>query len=88
MATPHKKEPNKYAKNANIEADTLPKTILSVIGMVLMLAGLAGIGLVFFKGGGVLSTIWDWLWEETSHLFVLPVAGVTLWLLNRMMSSK
>ena len=52
MAAPLKKEPNKYAKNADIKADTPVKTIISVVGMVLMLVGIAGIGLEFFKEGG------------------------------------
>ena len=87
MAAPHKKEPNKYAKNADIKADTLAKTLMSVAGMVLMLVGLAGIGMEFFKGDGILSSAWDWLWDDTSHLIAIPVAAVVLWFVNRMMSS-
>ena len=36
MAAPLKKEPNKYAKNADIKADTPLKTIISVVGARLL----------------------------------------------------
>ncbi len=87
MATPNKKEPNRYAKNADIQADTLLKTLASAGGLILMLVGIAGIATEFFKGGGVLTHIWDWLWSENSHLFAIPVVVGALWLMNRMMSS-
>jgi hypothetical protein len=87
MATPMKKEPNKYAKNANIKADTLPKTLASVAGMILMLIGIVGIGLEFFKDGGWLKTALAWLFESTTRMMFIPVIIFALWLVNRMMSS-
>ena len=87
MAAPLKKEPNKYAKNADIKADTPVKTIISVVGMVLMLVGIAGIGLEFFKEGGWLKTAIAWLFESTTRMMFIPVIIFVLWLLNRMMSS-
>ncbi len=88
MAAPLKKEPNKYAKNKDIQADTLLKTLSSVGGMALLVIGLIGIAMEFFKGDGVLSSIWDWLWEDTSHLIAIPVAAFAFWLFNRFLTSS
>ncbi|MEQ1600002.1 MAG: hypothetical protein ABL880_11630 [Methylotenera sp.] len=88
MAAPLKKEPNKYAKNKDIQADTLAKTLMSVGGMVLLAIGLIGIAMEFFKGDGVLSIIWDWLWEDTSHLIAIPAAAVAFWLFNRFLTAS
>ena len=68
MAAPLKKDPNKYAKNADIKADTALKTTISVVGMLLMLIGLVGIGLEFFKDGGWLKTAFAWLFESTTRM--------------------
>ena len=59
MVAPKKNEPNKYAKNADIEADSLVKTISSVAGLILVLVGL--IGIEFFQDGGWLKTALSWL---------------------------
>lgn len=87
MAAPQKKEPNRYAKNADIKADTLPKTLVSVAGMVLMLIGIAGIAMEFFKDEGWLKTALAWLFESTTRMMFIPVIIFVLWLFNRMMSS-
>lgn len=83
----YKKEPNRYAKNADIQADTLPKTLASVAGMVLMLIGIAGIATEFFKDEGWLKTALGWLFESTTRMLFIPVIIFVLWLANRMMSS-
>ena len=87
MAAPQKKDPNKYAKNADIQADTLVKTLASVGGLMLMLIGLAGIALEFFKDGGVLTKALSWLFDTSTHMMLIPVIVGVLWLMNRMMSS-
>ena len=87
MAAPQKKDPNKYAKNADIQADTLVKTLTSVGGLILMLIGLAGLGMEFFKDGGVLTKALSWLFDTTTHMMLIPVIIGLLWLMNRMMSS-
>lgn len=90
MAAPNnfKKEPNKYAKNADIQADTLLKTLSSVGGMALVLIGILGIALEFFKGDGILGSIWDWLWQDTSHLIAIPVVALVFWLFNRFLTAS
>jgi len=90
MAAPNnfKKEPNKYAKNADIKADTPLKTTLSFGGFALVIIGLLGIAMEFFKGDGILGSVWDWLWQDTSHLIAIPVAAIVLWLFNRWMTSS
>jgi hypothetical protein len=83
-----KKEPNKYAKNKDIQADTLLKTLSSVGGMLLLVIGLIGIAMEFFKGDGILGSIWDWLWEDMSHLMAIPAAAFAFWLFNRFLTSS
>jgi hypothetical protein len=87
MAAQQKKDPNKYAKNADIQADTLAKTLTSVGGLILMLIGLAGIAMEFFKDGGWLKSALGWLFDSTTHMMFIPVIFAALWLMNRMMSS-
>lgn len=87
MAAPKKNDPNKYAKNADIEADSLFKTLSSVGGLILVLIGLAGIAMEFFKDGGWLKTALSWLFDTTTHMMFIPVIIFACWLLNRVMSS-
>ncbi len=87
MAAPLKKEPNKYAKNADIKADTLSKTLLSVAGFGLMIIGIIGIAMEFFKDGGWLKSALGWLFDSTTHMMLIPVIIFVAWLLNRVMSS-
>ncbi len=83
-----KKEPNKYAKNADIQADTLLKTISSVGGLALVLIGILGIAMEFFKDGGWLKTALSWLFDSTQHMMFIPVIIFSLWLFNRWMTSS
>lgn len=87
MAAPQKKDPNKYSKNADIEADSTFKTLMSFGGMALLLLGLAGIAMEFFKDGGWLKTAFSWLFDSTTHMMFIPVIIFVLWLLNHFMSS-
>jgi hypothetical protein len=88
MAAPLKKEPNKYAKNKDIQADTLLKTLSSVGGILLVIIGLLGIAMEFFKENGLIGIIWNWLWEDTSHLIVVPVVIAAGWLFNLFLTSS
>lgn len=87
MAAPQKKDPNKYSKNADIEADTLLKTLSSLAGIILVFIGLAGVAMEFFKDDGWLKTALSWLFDSTTHMMFIPVIILVLWLLNRWMSS-
>ena len=88
MAAPLKKDPNKYAKNKDIQADTLLKTLSSLGGILLVLIGLVGIGLEFFKEGGWLKTAFAWLFESTTHMMLIPVIIIAGWLFNHFISSS
>jgi hypothetical protein len=88
MAAPLKKEPNKYAKNKDIQADTLLKTLSSVGGFLLVIIGLIGIGMEFFKDGGWLKTALAWLFESTTHMMFIPVIIFAAWLFNHFISSS
>lgn len=87
MAAPQKKDPNKYSKNADIQADSLLKTLTSLGGLVLVLIGLIGIAMEFFKDGGWLKTALSWLFDSTAHMMLIPVIVFVLWLLNRWTSA-
>ena len=88
MAAPLKREPNKYAKNKDIKADTLLKTLSSLAGILLVLIGLVGIGLEFFKEGGWLKTAFAWLFESTTHMMLIPVIIIAGWLFNHFISTS
>jgi len=90
MAAPnnYKKEPNKYAKNANIKADTPLKTMLSFGGFALVIIGLLGLAMEFFKDGGWLKTALSWLFDTTTHMMFIPVIIFTLWLFNNWMTTS
>ena len=88
MAGPLKKDVNKYSKNADIKADTLAKTLLSIGGIVLMLVGIAGIAMEFFKENGWLKIALKWIFETTTHMMVIPVIIFLLWLFNHWISSN
>ncbi|MFW5432255.1 MAG: hypothetical protein ACKE5M_01365 [Methylophilaceae bacterium] len=80
-------DPDKYQKNANIRADTPLQNVISVASMLLMIAGLVGIALEFFKGDGWLSNVFSYLFSSTGTMMLIPVIAVVLWLLNRWMSA-
>lgn len=51
-------DPNKYAKNQSITPESKLKTIKAVVSMLLMLLGLIGIAVEFFKpSGGVVALL-------------------------------
>jgi hypothetical protein len=90
MAAPnnYKKEPNKYAKNADIKADTPLKTMVSFGGFALVIIGLLGIAMEFFKDGGWLKTAFGWLFDTTTHMMFIPVIIFALWLFNNWMTTS
>ena len=87
-APPLKKEPNKYAKNADIKADTLLKTMSSAGGLLLVLIGLVGIAMELFSGGGWVGKAFKWLFDSTTHMMFIPVIIFALWLIDWFMSNQ
>jgi hypothetical protein len=56
--------------------------------MGLMIFGIIGIAMEFFKSDGLLSTLLSKLFQSTTTMLFIPVIIFVLWLLNRMMSSS
>lgn len=81
-------DPNKYAKNKDIKPESLLGNLAAVGKMGLMLVGIIGIAMEFFKSDGVLSTLLSKLFQSTTTMLFIPVIIFVLWLLNRMMSSN
>ena len=88
MATPLKKDPNKYAKNKDIQANSLLKILSSCGAILLVLIGLVGIGLEVFKEGGWIQTAFIWLFETTTHMMLIPVIIFAGWLFNHSISTS
>ncbi len=80
-------DPNKYKKNANIKPDTLMHTLTSVGSMLLMLLGIIGLAMEFFKENGLIGRVFGWLFDSTTHMMFIPVIILVLWLLNRWFSA-
>jgi hypothetical protein len=88
MAAPQKKDPNKYAKNAKIKAESPLQTVIVFVSFGLMIVGIVGIAVGFFKETGPLKSLLGWLFESTTHMLFIPVIIAVGWFLNRMMSSN
>ena len=81
-------DPNKYAKNKDIKPESLMSNLAAVGKMGLMIVGIIGIALEFFKSDGVLSILLSKLFQSTTTMLFIPVIIFVLWLLNRMMTSN
>lgn len=82
-----KTDPNKYIKNKDIQPESKLSVAAAIGRMGLMLIGIAGVAVEFFKDDGVLKEILGKLFESTSSMMMIPVIVLVLWLLNRWMSS-
>jgi cation transport ATPase len=80
-------DPNKYAKNAKIDPNSKVSTIMSIVSFLLMLIGLIGLGIEFFKDGGWLKSMVGRLFESTTGMLMIPVIIFAGWLFNRWTSS-
>lgn len=80
-------DPNKYAKNADIKADTLMQTVVSVGSMLLMFLGIIGLGMEFFKDDGMVGQLLSYLFQSTTTMLLIPLIALVLWVLNRMISA-
>jgi hypothetical protein len=80
-------DPNKYKENANIRADTLLQTLSSVASMALMLIGIIGIAIDFFKEDSWITKTFAYFFQSTNTMLLIPVVIFVFWLLNRWISS-
>ncbi len=83
MAGPQRNDPNKYSKNVNIKPESGMNNMLAIGRFILMIIGMIGLAIEFFKDDGWLKNGLSWLFQDTSHMVFIPVIVVALWLLNR-----
>lgn len=88
-AKPNSKvDPNKYLKNKDIVPEGKLGVLAAIGRMGLMLLGIVGIAMEFFRDDGWLKTALGKLFESTTTMMFIPVIVFALWLLNRWMSSE
>jgi hypothetical protein len=80
-------DPNKYAKNKDINPESKLSVLFAVVKMGLMLVGIAGLALELFQENGLFSRLMSKLFESTSTMMLIPVIIFAIWLLNRWFSS-
>lgn len=83
-----KQDPNKYLKNKDIKAESKTSVLFAVIRMGLILAGIAGLAMEFFKDGGLVTKTLSWLFDSGEHMLFIPVIIFALWLANRIISAE
>ncbi len=76
-------DPNKYRKNVNIKPESGLNNMLAIGRFILMVIGIIGLAIEFFKDDGWLKNVLGWLFQDTSHMAFIPVIVVVLWLINR-----
>ncbi|MGB4811758.1 MAG: hypothetical protein WBP13_04665 [Methylophilaceae bacterium] len=88
MAKPREKQdPNKYLKNKDIDAESKRSVLIAIIRMALVLSGIVGVAIELFKGGGLVTKTFSWLFDSGQHMLFIPVIIFALWLANRIISS-
>lgn len=80
-------DPNKYSKNADIKADSPMQNVVSVVSFLLVIAGLVGLAMEFFKEDGWVRSLFSYLFQSTNHMLLIPLIGFVLWLLNKFISA-
>lgn len=80
-------DPNKYSKNKDIKPESNISSMLAFGRMALMMVGIIGLSLELFRDDGWLKTGLSKLFESTTSMMLIPVIILSLWLLNRWMSS-
>jgi len=80
-------DPNKYKDNDKITPDTLLKTIISIVAMLLMVLGIVGLAMEAFKENNVFGQVFSYLFQSTQTMLLIPVVLFVLWLLNRFISA-
>lgn len=83
-----KKYETKYEKNENIRPDSLLKTLSSLGQFALVIVGLIGISVEFFRDNGILKQLLAKMFSTTTTMVVsLVLIGAGLFLINRWSSS-
>lgn len=89
MAKPRQKQdPNKYLKNKDIRAESITSVLIAIIRMSLVLAGIVGLAMEFFKDGGLVVKTMSWLFDSGQHMLFIPVIIFAMWFINRMISAE
>jgi hypothetical protein len=85
---PVKQDPNKYLKNKDIKAESKRSVAIAILRFGLVLAGIVGVAIEFFKDGGFVLKALSWLTDSGSHLLMIPAIIFAMWLLNRWISAE
>jgi len=80
-------DPNKYAKNKDINPESKLSVLFATLRMGLMLIGIVGLAYELFRDDGLFSKIMSKLFESGSTMLLIPVIIFAIWLLNRWFSS-
>ena len=87
MAKGTQQDPNKYSKNKDIKPESKRSVFISVVQMALMLIGIAGIAMEFFRDNGLLQLILHKIFQSTTSMLLIPVIIFALWFINRLTTS-
>lgn len=79
---------DKYEKNADIEADTPIKTIISTAKFGLVLLGMVGISVEFFRDDGWLKTFINKMLNSSLGAWWFLVIAIFLFILNRIITDN
>lgn len=79
---------DKYEKNADIEADTPIKTIISTAKFGLVVLGLVGISVEFFRDDGWLKTLITKILNSSIGAWWFLIIAILLFILNRIITDN
>lgn len=80
-------DPNKYAKNKDINPESKLSVLFATIRMGLVLTGIAGLAYEMFREDGLFSKAMNKLFDSSTSMMMIPVIIFALWLLNRWFSA-
>ena len=80
-------EPNNYLIYKDIKPESKFSVLVAMVKMGLLLLGIAGIAMDFFREDGILKKLLGKLFESTASMMMIPVIILVLWFLNRWISS-
>jgi hypothetical protein len=79
-------DPNKYAKNQSIEPESKFKTIQALVSFVLMLLGLIGIAVEFFRPSGGIRALLEFATDSTFNMVLVGIIAISLFAFHRYIS--